>query len=168
MQDLIGIAGGMPNMYSYVKDLNHWVDLLGLMAFNPIPITEGFVFRGIEPGGANNYSPDIADLNGHTDGISTKPPKSHGGLSTSDENFLRKGGKGIDKIDAGKLTKGGNLVVIKDGKSHASIMPSDSYLAKNYPGMERSNAMKQALEDWHKGGDDHILSKEIKNAASCH
>ncbi|MBU2998082.1 RHS domain-containing protein [Cellulophaga baltica] len=30
-QDPIGLAGGMPNMYSYVNDSNNWIDPLGLM-----------------------------------------------------------------------------------------------------------------------------------------
>ena len=32
-QDPIGLAGEMPNMYSYVEDLNIWIDPFGLMAF---------------------------------------------------------------------------------------------------------------------------------------
>ena len=67
----------------------------------------------------------------------------------------------MDKIDAGKLTKGGNLSVIKDGSAHASIKPSQGYLDK------KGLSVAEAMENWHKGGDSHELSKEIQDAASC-
>nr|WP_276529158.1 RHS repeat-associated core domain-containing protein [Tenacibaculum maritimum] len=37
-KDPIGLAGDMPNMYSYVPDVNSWVDVFGLTKFNPIEI----------------------------------------------------------------------------------------------------------------------------------
>jgi len=151
-QDPIRLAGGMPNMYSYVHDLNSWVDPFGLMAFTPKPITEGSVFRGVTPGGTNNYSPSPSDLS-HADthpGISTKPKNN-----SQAKKFF--GGKGQDimEVDVNKLS---NLDVLQDGKAHASIKPSQDYLDK------KGLTMGEALEDWAKQGDDHDLSKELKKA----
>ena len=54
------------------------------------------------------------------------------------------------------------LILWKSFKAHASIKPSQAYLDR------KGMTMAEALEDWHKGGDSHELSREIQNAASCH
>lgn len=78
-QDPIGLSGRMPNMYSYVFDLNRQLDSLGLEI-----ITEGSVFRGLNPK-QSAYSPSSRDI-GHYSKTGKMP-----GISTFDDVDTVKG-----------------------------------------------------------------------------
>jgi hypothetical protein len=64
-------------------------------------------------------------------------------------------GADVKEIDVTKLSA---LEAIQDGKDHVSLRPSQKYLD------EKGISMKEALEDWSKGGDEHELSKELAGA----
>jgi RHS repeat-associated protein len=150
-QDPIRLHGG-DNLYAYVRDSNSWVDVFGLTPFVPKPVDSGSVFRGVKPG-QPAFSPSAADLAGadHMPGISSKPKNN-----AQTQKFFDKMGADVKEIDVSKLS---SLEAIQDGKDHVSLKPSEKYLADN------NLTMKEALEDWSKGGDQHNLSKEL--AAAC-
>lgn len=152
-QDMMGMFAGL-TLYHYVSDPNILIDMYGLAPFKPKPVTEGSVFRGVTEG-QPPYSPsanDLANANTHP-GISSKPK-----MNSQAKKFFDRIGAEVSEIDVGKLE---NFDVIQDGKAHASIMPSADYLKRN------NMTMKEALEDWAKGGSDHKLSKELKSAVKC-
>ncbi|WP_431609316.1 RHS repeat-associated core domain-containing protein [Chryseobacterium sp. 'Rf worker isolate 10'] len=156
-KDPIGFASGEPNFYGYVDDSNRKVDILGLMPFDPKPITSGSVFRGVKSGQAPFFpsSGDIAHFKntGTMPGLSTKPK-----LNSQATKFFEKiGVKDILEIDSEKLS---NLEIIQDGKEHASVKPTDDYLARN------NMSMAEALDDWNAKGESHPLSVELSKAAT--
>jgi len=149
-QDPVRLNGGF-TFYTYVGDPNTQIDEFGLAPFTPKPVTEGSVFRGVKPG-QPAFSPSPTDLAGmdHMPGISSKPKNN-----ASTQRFFEKMGADVKEIDVTKLN---GLQAVQDGKDHVSLKPSNEYLEKK--GMTE----KQALEDWAKGGDEHELSKELKQA----
>ncbi|MGN6353822.1 MAG: RHS repeat-associated core domain-containing protein [Parafilimonas sp.] len=149
-QDPIRLSGGL-NFYNYVQDPGIYIDGFGLTPFTPRPVTEGSVFRGVKPG-QPTFSPDANDLAGmdHMPGISSKPKNN-----AQTQKFFQKMGADVKEIDVTKLSA---LEAIQDGKDHVSLRPSQKYLD------EKGISMKEALEDWSKGGDEHELSKELAGA----
>jgi RHS repeat-associated protein len=149
-QDPIRLSGGL-NFYNYVQDPSIYIDGFGLAPFTPRPVTEGSVFRGVKPG-QPTFSPDANDLAGmdHMPGISSKPKNN-----AQTQKFFQKMGADVKEIDVTKLS---SLEAIQDGKDHVSLRPSQKYLD------EKGISMKEALEDWSKGGDEHELSKELAGA----
>ncbi len=155
-QDPIGLMGG-DKLYGYVHNPNAWVDTLGLNGFTPVPF-DGTSFRGIKEG-QPLFSPTQRDIKHFTStgtmpGISTfNSPSTI--WATSDQFKLNITEAAV--IDTKKL--GPNLNAVLDStKGHVSIMPSELYLKNNNMNME------EALKDWMKGGENHVLSQDIKKS----
>ncbi|MFL0081248.1 HNH/ENDO VII family nuclease [Tenacibaculum maritimum] len=91
-KDPIGLAGDMPNMYSYVEDSNSWLDPLGLTKFNPIEVLGRKVYQ-----------------NG-TDFITGTPDFVHSSVHPSIVNRIKNGATNLD------LMKAGNAPIGTDGK----------------------------------------------------
>jgi hypothetical protein len=112
-----------PTLYSYVKDINSWIDPCGLSGFIPKVLTSGSVFRSL--GDNNLFSPSVRDLTmfnktGNMPGFSTF-------LNGDGVKALTRNGKAmfdtVAEIDISKL--GPNLVAELDSaKGHVSIKPS--------------------------------------------
>ena len=146
-QDPIGLAGGNPNFYGYVKDSNWWVDVFGLI----------IVFRGMDSendGMPIIYSGDTtAGKNAANSlgirtgelGMSTstttksiqehrKPPAFDGTRKSSTMYF----------IDTDVLDKYG-LVAIKDGETHVSIK-----VKEGIPQEELGERLAKTQSEWKK------------------
>ncbi|MBI0432131.1 RHS repeat-associated core domain-containing protein, partial [Pectobacterium parmentieri] len=101
-QDPIGLAGGL-NLYAYAPNPLGWVDPLGLAKI----LTDGVVYR-MGSGTDSNLTPRPGKDT--TTGLSTTIEKpSNGKYQTLDVKTLNDGG----------------LDVVKDGKNHASVRPSN-------------------------------------------
>jgi RHS repeat-associated protein len=155
-QDPIRLLGG-DKFYGYVHDPNGWVDVLGLAGFTPVPFN-GISFRGIKEG-QPLLSPTNRDIAHYTKtgtmpGISTfDSPNTI--WATSDKFKLNM--TEAAEIDTKNL--GPNLEAVLDSANgHVSIQPSETYLKKN------NLSMIDALNDWMKGGEDHILSQDLKKS----
>ncbi|WP_144236297.1 RHS repeat-associated core domain-containing protein, partial [Snodgrassella alvi] len=157
--DPIGLLGGF-NLYQYAPNGLTWIDPLGLTDFTPEKLTNGSVFRGMPE--TNLFSPSLRDIN-----MFEKTGKMPGFSTFLDGEGIRglmRNGKPmfaqVAEINISKL--GENLIAVLDSpKGHVSIMPSDSYLKS------KNMTMLEALKNWNKGGDAHVLSKNVKGAVKC-
>jgi hypothetical protein len=143
-QDPIRLLGGMPNMYSYVEDLNVLYDPLGL--FTPVVLTEGTVYR-MGSATPNNMTPR-QEFDPAT-GLRRKKNDLDSGLSTT----IKKPKGKSQAIDVAKL-KGTGLEAVQDGVDHVTIRPVD-------------DPDKLKLKEWAetKGTPvDHEYSKAVANA----
>jgi uncharacterized protein RhaS with RHS repeats len=56
-KDPIGLAGGNPTLYGYVKDVNSWVDVWGLLESEPIRIYDPAPYHGRLDTSVKNKAP---------------------------------------------------------------------------------------------------------------
>ncbi|WP_407324151.1 RHS repeat-associated core domain-containing protein [Tenacibaculum maritimum] len=61
-KDPIGLAGNNLNLYAYVKDVNSWLDVLGLSSFDPFSVGEITDFPKDLHFGQNRIAPQFSDI----------------------------------------------------------------------------------------------------------
>ncbi len=154
-QDPIRLAGGMPNMYSYVHDLNSWVDPFGLNE-----VYTGTVYRGMltnADGTPLVYSGPTGNGNNGAKSLGLRTDKGEKALSTgidpnklephrrppSYDNGTFKKGTMFD-LDTKVLDKYG-LEAIKDGDNHVSIRTK-----KGVDPSELADRLAQTKGEWKK------------------
>nr|WP_273924137.1 RHS repeat-associated core domain-containing protein [Pseudomonas idahonensis] len=131
-KDPIGYAGGL-NLFAYAPNPAGWVDPLGLQK-----LTEGKVYRLGSQTDSNLTPRPIKDT---TTGLSTTLEKPQGKFQTLDVKTLNDGG----------------LEVVKDGRNHASVRPSN-------------DPDKSKLKEWADTRETETLSpytKIVKNSCEC-
>ena len=147
-QDPIKLNGGNATFYSYVSNLNLWIDPLGLF----------IVYRGTKSDQLP-FTPSQRDIQ-----MYNKTGEKPGFSTFKDEDTIwnvssKKGPLFDEAIVMETDYLGADLKAVPDGSNgHVSIMPTDEYLKKN------NMTMSEALEDWKNGGSNHTLSQQAQQS----